>query len=129
MSSLKNFKPVIGRSIKTSLGMEWPRRGAWQDICQGLIATLHEKQLTSENQNTQEERKAGSLTMRNKQQRRNISFGYHYLLFKSSEGLWGMPRTGFLSAPSEAFVFITTLFNQGSFMSVAAQPLRGSSAL
>lgn len=33
-----------------------------------------------------------------------------------------MPRTGFLSTPSEAFVFITTLFNQGSFMSVAAQP-------
>ena len=40
-----------------------------------------------------------------------------------------MPRTGFLSTPSETFVFITTLFNQGSFMSVSAQPLRGSSGL
>lgn len=61
-------------------------RGAQQGICQGLITTLHEKQLTSENQNTQEERKASSITRRNKQQRRNISFGYHHLLFKSSEG-------------------------------------------
>lgn len=66
--------------------------------------------------------------MRNKQQRGNISFGYH-LLLESAEELRGMPSTGFLSTPSETFVFITTLFNQGAFMSVSAQPLRGGSGL
>lgn len=33
-----------------------------------------------------------------------------------------MPRPGLLLTPSETFVFITTLFNQGSFMSVSARP-------
>lgn len=45
----KNLKMVIGQSIKNLFGDGVAIRGTWWEICQGLIATLREKQLTSEN--------------------------------------------------------------------------------